>query len=528
MFDRRYLQLGHRCKHHATDCWRSRAGDEMRYCTALSKTLDAVCGPFGGPGVIFVSRITSTSHSIQSEREELSLPNVETPGMPNARWRTRSSTLYFRAILLLGGSDLLLVALAFIIAAIVCDAQGMGWWIFTLALLPVYFVIAVGNHAFHSYALANPFTAIAQGCRSLMMSVGLLILLAFYLKSADFFPRLTITVGSALGVLGVATGRYFIVSALPRLIGGNPFNAILIRDGNQEIPLGNFSLVISAESFFNPDVHDPVMYDRLANSLMTADRVVITCPMNRRESWAQALQGAHIQAEIIVEELRSLSPLGLGPDHDAPSVIVATGPLSLRDRIIKRLFDLSIAIIVTILLSPLMLLVAIAIKLNSPGPVFFKQPRIGRGNRLFNIYKFRSMRAEASDIKADRLTARNDDRVTRVGRFIRKTSIDELPQLFQVVTGQMSLVGPRPHATGARAATKLYWEVDQRYWSRHAAKPGLTGLAQVRGYRGNTEHEDDLLNRLSSDLEYLQYWSFWRDLKILFLTCRVLFHKNAF
>lgn len=449
-------------------------------------------------------------------------------GVPNSRWRTRSSTLYYRAILLLGGCDLLSIALAFTIAAIVCDAQGVGWWVFTLALLPTYLMIAVSNNAFHSYGLANPFTAIAQGSRSLMMSVGLLILLAFYFKSAGLFPRLTITVGSMIALFAIAISRYLIVSKLPRLIGGDPFNAILIRDGDQEMPPGNFSLVIAAESFFNPDLHDPIMYDRLANSLVMADRVVITCPMSRRESWARALQGAHIQAEIIVDELRSLSPLGLGPDRSAPSIIVATGPLSLRDRIIKRLFDLSIASIATVILLPFLLFVAIMIKLDSPGPVFFKQLRIGRGNRLFSIYKFRSMRVEQSDVNASRLTSRTDDRVTRVGRIIRMTSVDELPQLLHVLTGQMSLVGPRPHATGARAATKLYWEVDQRYWSRHAAKPGLTGLAQVRGYRGNTEHEDDLLNRLSSDLEYLQNWSFWRDLKILFLTCRVILHKNAF
>ncbi|NNG56521.1 exopolysaccharide biosynthesis protein [Sphingomonas paucimobilis] len=240
------------------------------------------------------------------------------------------------------------------------------------------------------------------------------------------------------------------------------------------------------------------------------------------------MQGAHIQAEIIVNELRPLSPLGLGPDRDAPSVIVATGPLSLPNRAVKRLFDLVVATLALIILLPLLLIVALLIKLDSPGPVLFKQMRIGRGNRLFSVYKFRSMRTEVCDTNADRLTARNDDRVTRIGKILRKTSIDELPQLIQVLTGRMSLVGPRPHATGARAASKLYWEVDDRYWSRHAAKPGLTGLAQVRGYRGNTEVEDDLLNRLSSDLEYLQSWSFWRDIKILFLTFRVLFHRNAF
>lgn len=469
-------------------------------------------------------------HSGMMELEPRNLPPTGSKRSDGAstQWRTRSSTLHNRAILLLSSSDILIIGLVFTLAAIVCGARGYGWVIFTAALIPTYAVIAMGNHAFHSYALSNPFTAIVKSCRSLVASVGLLILIAFYLKSADFFPRLTISVGSAAALFCLAMGRYFIVPRLSRLIGGNPFNAILIRDGNEALPPGDFSIVIMAEAFFDPDVHDPLTYDRLASSLMLADRVVVACPAERRASWTQALQGAHIQAEIIVDELRPLSPLGLGPDRNAPSVIVAIGPLSLPNRAVKRLFDLVVATLALILLGPLMVVVAVLIKIDSPGPALFKQARIGRGNRLFNIYKFRSMRTEACDKNADRLTARNDDRVTRIGRFLRKTSIDELPQLIQVLTGRMSLVGPRPHATGARAASKLYWEVDQRYWSRHAAKPGLTGLAQIRGYRGNTELEDDLLNRLSSDFEYLQSWSFWRDLKILFLTFRVIFHRNAF
>lgn len=468
------------------------------------------------------------SKTAELDPTDLFSSGLETSSEAATQWHIRSSTLHTRAILLLASSDLLIIGLIFTLSAIICGARGNGWAIFTVALLPVYVVIALGNHAFHAYALSNPFTAIVKSGRSLIASVGLLILVAFYLKSASFFPRLTITVGSAAALLGVTMSRYCIVSALPRLIGGNPFNAILIRDGAEPIPPGDFSIIIMAESFFDPDVHDPLTYDRLASSLMLADRVVVACPSERRASWTQALQGAHIQAEIVVNELRPLAPLGLGPDRNAPSVIVATGPLSLPNRAVKRLFDLVIATLALIVLAPLLAVVAVLIKIDSPGPVLFKQPRIGRGNRLFNIYKFRSMRTEACDKNADRLTARNDDRVTRIGRFLRKTSIDELPQLVQVLTGRMSLVGPRPHATGARAASKLYWEVDQRYWSRHAAKPGLTGLAQVRGYRGNTELEDDLLNRLSSDLEYLQSWSFWRDLKILFLTFRVIFHRNAF
>ena len=118
--------------------------------------------------------------------------------------------------------------------------------------------------------------------------------------------------------------------------------------------------------------------------------------------------------------------------------------------------------------------------------------------------------------------------MTRVGRFIRATSIDELPQLFNVLRGEMSLVGPRPHALGSLAGNELFWEVDERYWHRHACKPGLTGLAQVRGFRGATRERIDLANRLYADLEYLNGWTIWRDISILITTFRVIIHRNAY
>ena len=126
------------------------------------------------------------------------------------------------------------------------------------------------------------------------------------------------------------------------------------------------------------------------------------------------------------------------------------------------------------------------------------------------------------------LTTRADSRVTRIGQFIRRNSIDELPQLINVLRGDMSMVGPRPHALSARAADQLYWEIDARYRHRHAVKPGVTGLAQVRGFRGATVLTADLINRLSSDLEYLRDWSMGKDLWILFRTILVIRHDNAF
>jgi polysaccharide biosynthesis protein PslA len=162
------------------------------------------------------------------------------------------------------------------------------------------------------------------------------------------------------------------------------------------------------------------------------------------------------------------------------------------------------------------------------GPVFFIQKRLGRGNRFFRMYKFRSMRVDRSDADGTVSASRSDDRITRVGRFMRCTSIDELPQLINVLLGDMSLVGPRPHAIGSHAGDKLFWEVDPRYWQRHALKPGITGLAQVRGWRGATDTEQDLAGRLDADLEYLRGWSLWRDVRILVATARVLVHDRAF
>jgi polysaccharide biosynthesis protein PslA len=196
--------------------------------------------------------------------------------------------------------------------------------------------------------------------------------------------------------------------------------------------------------------------------------------------------------------------------------------------VLKRLFDLTIAIGALIALSPLLVVMAVLIKLEDGGPVLFKQRRLGRGNQFFEMYKFRSMRAEKLDANGDRSTARDDDRITRIGAFMRRTSIDELPQLLNVVKGDMSIVGPRPHAIGSRANNKYFWEVDGQYWRRHCLKPGLTGLAQVRGHRGATEQEKDLTDRLQSDLEYIANWSLQRDLMIVLRTAMVLRHDNAY
>ena len=223
------------------------------------------------------------------------------------------------------------------------------------------------------------------------------------------------------------------------------------------------------------------------------------------------------------------------PDLPTPAIPLgyacpATGlRFSAWARSLKRIEDVFGAILALILFALPMLLVALAIRLDSPGPALFHQRRTGLGNRDFAMLKFRTMRQQACETPGVTQATRNDPRLTRLGAFLRRTSLDELPQLFNVLQGDMSLVGPRPHAPDTRAGGRLFPEVMANYAARHAVKPGITGLAQVRGLRGETRTEDALIRRVESDLEYIGRWSIGLDLLILLRTAIcVLRMKNAY
>ncbi|MGX7951333.1 sugar transferase [Tsuneonella sp. HG249] len=295
-----------------------------------------------------------------------------------------------------------------------------------------------------------------------------------------------------------------------------------------EVTLRDAIRIDAAAHGLRPDAADPQALDRLGRYLVNMDRVIVSCPAVDRPAWAQVLRAAGVRGEVVSDRLNELAPIGLAVEDGWTSLIVSAGPLGLRQRVMKRGFDIAVAVAGLVVLSPVMLLTALAIKLTDRGPVFFVQRRLGRGNRFFEVYKFRSMRAEGSDHDGGRSAARDDDRVTAVGRFIRQTSIDELPQLINVLKSEMSVVGPRPHALGSQAGKKLFWEVHGDYWHRHSLKPGLTGLAQVRGLRGATDMEVDLTDRLGADLEYIRGWSIWRDALIVLQTVRVLVHPRAY
>lgn len=195
----------------------------------------------------------------------------------------------------------------------------------------------------------------------------------------------------------------------------------------------------------------------------------------------------------------------------------------------KIVLDRVAAALGLLILAAPLLIIALLIQMDSPGAVLFRQKRRGMNNEPFDMLKFRSMYTASADANADKLVTKGDSRVTRIGAFLRRTSIDELPQLVNVLFGQMSLVGPRPHAYGAKAAERLYEEVVRRYPARHRVLPGITGLAQVRGFRGNTETEGDIVNRVESDIEYIDRWTLALDIQILFRTAATfLFQSGAY
>lgn len=262
------------------------------------------------------------------------------------------------------------------------------------------------------------------------------------------------------------------------------------------------------------------------------DQVIVALP------WSAEIRLQEVVARLAITPIR----IRLAPDlasfafaqrpvvmlGELPVMTLFERPISGFDQLLKKFEDFVLAALITALISPLLLIISIAVKLDSPGPIFFRQPREGFNNRKFSIWKFRSMRVEAGQTDGIKQAEKDDARVTRVGRILRKSSLDELPQLFNVISGEMSLVGPRPHAASTRAGDRLFGDVVATYASRHKVKPGITGWAQVCGWRGETDTEDKLLRRLEHDLYYIENWSVLFDLYVLVRTAPALLSNRAY
>lgn len=379
-----------------------------------------------------------------------------------------------------------------------------------------------------------------------------LMTLGFLLKVSEDFSRGWALAWLVIGggaLLAARTGGTFWLRRLKRR-GVLNHRVAIFGAGSQgdrlaKYILGNEKLTIDLVGFFDDRMPERLpprevglpMYGNLQDLIVRirrgdVDQVIVALP------WSAERRLQEVVAELAITPVR----IRLAPDlatfafsqrpvvllGDLPVMTLFERPISGLDQILKRIEDLVIGSVALVLLSPLFALVALAIKLDSPGPVFFLQDREGFNNRRFKIWKFRSMRADRCETDAIVQARRDDDRVTRVGRFIRRTSIDELPQLFNVLRGEMSLVGPRPHAPSTKAGDRVFSDVVAHYAARHKVKPGMTGWAQVNGWRGETDTEEKLLKRLEHDLYYIENWSVLLDLYIIARTgATLLFSRTA-
>lgn len=263
------------------------------------------------------------------------------------------------------------------------------------------------------------------------------------------------------------------------------------------------------------------------------DQVLFCVPNMPRErllTIVDQLSNVSVDVAVIPPEA-----IHLAPDYrvhllgQLPVLTLWQRPFRDVNGLVKRAEDLLISGTAAIVLSPVMLLTALLVRLSSPGPVFFVQPRVGFNNELIRVLKFRTMYADRSDMKAEQTTTADDPRITPIGRTLRKLSLDELPQLFNVIRGDMSLVGPRPHATHMKVGDRYYQDAVRGYAGRHRVKPGITGLAQVKGVRGEIRTIERAKRRVELDCRYIEKWSLGLDLWILLATVRaVIWDKDAY
>lgn len=400
--------------------------------------------------------------------------------------------------------------------------------------------------------IANPHNQYKRIITACSVSFMLVVLVAFSLKSSTDFSRIWLFLWFIITTVLTCSSRILFRSILRKtadshwlsrniiVVGGTGMGERLITSLDQgNDPWNRIVGIFDDRQTRLPETiaGTPILgnVDNLIDYVRRyrIDDVIIALPWAANNRIQEILR----KLEVLPVRVSLCSDLvGIDLPHNnyslsdgLPVVGVFDKPLDGWGSIIKAISDKILSAIAIILLTPLLLVIAGAIKLESRGPVLFKQKRYGFNNQLIEVLKFRSMYTDQQDTNAEQLATRNDPRITRVGAFIRKTSLDELPQLLNVLRGDMSLVGPRPHATQAKAAGRLYQDQVTRYAVRHKVKPGITGWAQANGWRGETDTEEKIQKRVEYDLYYIQHWSLTFDIHILLKTVwAVIFPKNAY
>ncbi|WP_052341490.1 undecaprenyl-phosphate glucose phosphotransferase [Salinarimonas rosea] len=363
--------------------------------------------------------------------------------------------------------------------------------------------------------------------------------IAFLTEAASNASRGTVTLAFVIGVVAMLPLRHAALGTYQRQVRSMRLatrRVVVIHDGDERAAQRfrrnlrrNGVETVTALAYRSGPDHRLVEACRAALTARDLDAVYLFTP------WSDAQRFRSLRSELRKVPV----PVYLFPDDHASEVLrgpsvdagfacgfeIQRAPLDPLDRVAKRTLDIAVSATMLLLLAPLLVAVAVVVKLDSPGPVFFRQTRRGYSGRPFEILKFRSMRC-AENGAVVRQACRGDDRLTAVGSFLRASSIDELPQLINVLRGEMSLVGPRPHAI---AHDEYYTGLIEAYADRHHVKPGLTGWAQVNGHRGATPEVGHMQARVTHDLWYIDNWSLWLDVRIIVRTALLVLHdRNAY
>ncbi len=447
--------------------------------------------------------------------------------------------LLISAVLL---ADAVLVAGVGLAVALLPDSGGRPAPALVALATLICTAVAGAMGAYGHAALFGSRRASAHLVAGLGTAIGALELAAQAFGSADALPvgpaLLWFAVGSPLLLVGRSGAALALRAAAERtrqravLVGDGPQAARFVdaMEARQDRSLRLLGLV-------DDGLAETVDAERGHSGLPRIGSMQTLCSMIRRGEVDQVIFTLPWASEERLLRLQTTLAdypvdLRLAPDLAAYHGDAETGPeagklrlLRLADRPMrgwagtaKAVEDYVLALGALAVAAVPMALIALAVRLDSPGPVLFRQRRTGFNNKDFFVFKFRTMYHEHTDHEVRRQVQEGDPRVTRVGAILRRTSLDELPQIFNVLKGDMSFIGPRPHAPGTRAGGRLFEDVTDRYAARHRVKPGLTGLAQVRGYRGMTDTEEKLILRVESDLEYIENWSLWLDVVILVRT----------
>lgn len=429
-------------------------------------------------------------------------------------------------------------------------------WQYPLAIAATSFLAVVLLDVTDSYQIAALMRPLANFGRVLFVWAGsfaLMALTAFAIKASEDYSRLLFGTWFVVGFVMIF-GLRLVMSRLIRrwardgrmerralIVGGGKAAEQLIRSVEKQ-PYNDIRICGIFDDR-NDKRSPPIVagYPKLGTiseliefaRIARIDMLIVSLPLTAESRVLQLLKKLWVLPIDIRLSAHSnalqFRPRAYSYIGSVPMLDIFDKPINDWDSVAKRAFDIVFSLVGIILFSPVMLATAIAIKLDSKGPVLFKQKRHGFNNEIIEVYKFRSMYADRSDPTAKQTVTKNDPRVTRVGRFIRKTSIDELPQFFNSLLGSLSLVGPRPHAIAAQSHNLLYNEVVDGYFARHKVKPGVTGWAQINGWRGEMDTNEKIRMRTEYDLYYIENWSMLFDLRILFLTpVRLLNTENAY